>query len=83
MRIGFDENWTHNFRGLGNYARSLIEGLVQYQPAQELFLYSPLIKSHQGKNWANAISNKVTFKYPPTTFGHFAPSFWRSFFNGQ
>ena len=45
MRLGFDgKRATQNFRGLGNYSRGIIEGLIDYSK-EELFLYSPPLKT--------------------------------------
>ncbi len=47
MRIGFDAKRVfNNFTGLGNYSRFVIDGLVQYFPENEYFLYTPKIKQH-------------------------------------
>ena len=42
MNIGFDAKRAfHNQTGLGNYSRTLIEGLAQYYPEHEYFLFNP------------------------------------------
>lgn len=42
MRIGFDAKRLFlNDRGLGNYSRNLLTGLVKYHEENEFFLYSP------------------------------------------
>lgn len=80
MRIGFEaKRATHNFRGLGNYSRGLIEGLLQYNPGEELLLYGPPVKDKRGLKWVNSLPANATLKYPQSFLEtHFA-SFWRSF----
>ncbi len=76
MRIGFDAKRAfHNFRGLGNYSRTFIDGLLQFYPENQLFLFTPPFK---GKN---KFENKNTHLICPTSpiFKMF-PSIWRSFF---
>ena len=51
MKIGFDgKRATHNFRGLGNYSRGLIEGLYHYT-GHQLFLYTPNFKDGRAQVW--------------------------------
>ncbi len=75
MRIGFDAKRLFcNFTGLGNYSRSLLKNLAEFQPGNELFLYTPEIResaetSYFRENKAfNTILSKSAFK-----------SYWRSF----
>lgn len=80
MRIGFEaKRATHNFRGLGNYSRGLIEGLLEYQPSEELFLYTPPIKDKRGEDWGRSLGPKATLKFPKTFIESELSSFWRSF----
>jgi glycosyltransferase involved in cell wall biosynthesis len=80
MRIGFEaKRATHNFRGLGNYSRGLIEGILKYQPSEELFLYSPPIKDKRGQDWIDSLSGNVVLKYPETFIETKFPTLWRSF----
>ena len=52
MRIGYDAKRVfHNFRGLGNYGRILLEGLWSYYPDLEYFLFSPRIKDARAQSW--------------------------------
>lgn len=47
MRIGFDaKRIFNNFTGLGNYSRFVIDGLTEYYPDNEYFLYTPKVKQH-------------------------------------
>ena len=51
MRIGFEAKRAfHNARGLGSYARGLIEGLGVYYPENDYFLYTPPFKT-TGRDW--------------------------------
>ncbi|MDO9184263.1 MAG: glycosyltransferase family 1 protein [Bacteriovorax sp.] len=80
MRIGFDaKRATHNFRGLGNYSRGLIEGLLKYYPSEELLLYSPPVQNIRGSEWLNSLPKKAIIKTPHTFLESKMPSLWRSF----
>ena len=83
MKIGFDaKRATHNFRGLGNYARGLIEGLLEYSPSEELFIYTPPIKDPRGIDWVKSIlkSSNIHIENPDQFITKKIPSLWRSFF---
>lgn len=42
MKIGFDAKRAyHNYTGLGNYSRDLIQNLLTYYPDFECHLYAP------------------------------------------
>ncbi len=42
FRIGYDaKRLFNNFRGLGNYSRTLVRNMAAYYPDNEYFLYSP------------------------------------------
>lgn len=80
MRIGFEaKRATHNFRGLGNYSRGLIEGLLEYCPDDELFLYAPPIKDKRAEKWLDTLSPKAHLKLPRSFLEAKLSSFWRSF----
>lgn len=81
MRIGLDaKRATHNKRGLGNYSRDLIEGLLEYGPQDlELFLYSPPIAAPWANTWLDTLSNKAHIKLPDTILEKTFSTFWRSF----
>ena len=80
MRIGFEaKRATHNFRGLGNYSRVLLEGLLEYAPSAELFLYSPPIKNKRGQEWVDSLPVNVILKHPHTLIEKKFPTIWRSF----
>lgn len=47
MNIGFDaKRLYHNFTGLGNYSRFVVEALVESFPAENYFLFSPKLRKH-------------------------------------
>jgi glycosyltransferase involved in cell wall biosynthesis len=80
MRIGFEaKRATHNFRGLGNYSRGLIDGLIEYSPSEELFLYSPPIEDTRGQRWVDSLSGKANLRLPKGKIENKLSSFWRSF----
>ena len=80
MRIGYEaKRATHNFRGLGNYSRGLIEGMLEYQPSEDLYLYTPEVMDIRGREWINSLEGKATIKYPNSSFEKKLPTFWRSF----
>ncbi|MBC7428766.1 MAG: glycosyltransferase family 4 protein [Bacteriovorax sp.] len=80
MRFGFDgKRATQNFRGLGNYSRGLIEGLLQYS-GDELFLYSPKITEERAFNWLKENKNsRLQLRGPGNILEQAVPSLWRSF----
>ncbi len=83
MRIGFEAKRAfHNFRGLGNYSRTLIEGLLRYAPENQYFLYTPAFKKQQSIEWSRELAKKseeVYIRRPDTTLTHLFPGLWRSF----
>ena len=80
MRLGFDaKRATQNFRGLGNYSRGLIEGLLQYS-TEDLFLYSPQVSDPRAINWLKDHENsRLHLKLPQNIIEQTIPSLWRSF----
>lgn len=84
MRIGFDgKRATHNFRGLGNYSRSLIEGLIEYAPSEELYLYTPLFHEKRAIEWVNKYQNQIHLRVPENVLSKSFPALWRSYFLEQ
>ena len=80
MRLGFDgKRATQNFRGLGNYSRGLIEGLLDYS-SEEIFLYSPPVKDSKALSWLEKNKNeRLTLREPQGIIEQKIPSLWRSF----
>lgn len=80
MRLGFDgKRSTQNFRGLGNYSRGIIEGLLQYSD-EEIFLYSPVVTDKRGQAWLKEQENpRLHLREPVGILEKKMPSLWRSF----
>ena len=80
MRLGFDgKRATQNFRGLGNYSRGLLEGLLQYSN-EEVFLYSPPVKDQRAIKWLKENENhRLHLREPQGSIEQKVPSLWRSF----
>ena len=80
MRIGFDAKRAfHNFRGLGNYSRNLIDGLDQSFDDLNLFLYSPVSSNKSFVDWGNAL-NQAKLVWPQSSLSKNCSSLWRSLF---
>lgn len=76
MRIGFDaKRIFFNPTGLGVYGRTLIRGLVQYFPGEELFLYSPRPKEEG--SFTTLQTQNVFVRSPRSFFGSLFPTVWR------
>ncbi len=81
-RIGFDaKRALHNFRGLGNYSRSVIEGLLKHYPSNEYFLFSPTPKDSRALEWLEAYPELKLVT--PTGAWRGAQSLWRSVWLGR
>lgn len=80
-RIGFEgKRALHNFRGLGNYSRGVIEGLVKYFPNNEYFLFSPAPSDQRAHDWLNSLPQLKLIT--PKGIAAMAPTLWRSLFLG-
>lgn len=80
-RIGLDaKRALHNFRGLGNYSRSVIEGLLKYFPNNEYILFSPAPKDQRALDWL-AQHPQLKVVTPKGVWALF-PSAWRSLWLG-
>lgn len=80
MKIGFDAKRAfHNFRGLGNYSRLLIDGLTQYYPQDELHLYTPAFNDRRIIDWSLKHED-LKIHLPQGKISQTIPSIWRSFF---
>ena len=82
MKIGFDaKRFFLNDRGLGNYSRNLIQGLVKYTQANEYYLYSP---SASSKLVAEDLLNDPSVSViTPNNGLRFQKSIWRSLKMGK
>jgi len=78
VKIGFDgKRATHNFRGLGNYSRGIIEGLYHHT-GHQLFLYTPNFKDNRAKFWLQNFP-KMQIRTPEGFISKNFQSYWRSF----
>lgn len=83
MLIGFDAKRAfHNFRGLGNYSRTLIESLLTYYPEHSYRLYTPPFKDDYAISWKNRFQ-QLEIVTPPAVFNKATSSLWRSFLLAQ
>jgi glycosyltransferase involved in cell wall biosynthesis len=75
MNIGFDaKRYFHNNTGLGNYSRTLVNGLAQFYPEHQYFLFNPKTSKH-----FKVPADKNIHEILPHTFtGKVLPSIWRS-----
>jgi glycosyltransferase involved in cell wall biosynthesis len=82
MRIGIDgKRAFHNFRGLGNYSRTLLEGLSTFYPEDSYLLFSPPFKDERALAWQKKFP-KFEVKTPDSALMRTFPSAWRSLFLG-
>jgi glycosyltransferase involved in cell wall biosynthesis len=78
MRIGFDAKRAfHNFTGLGNYSRTLIETLAAHYPADELHLFSP--KPNDSPRLKSILEDPSVYCHFPTGFWRKMHPIWRSY----
>ncbi|MBT6326870.1 MAG: glycosyltransferase family 4 protein, partial [Bdellovibrionales bacterium] len=79
MKVGLDAKRVfHNFRGLGNYSRTLIESLDNFYSEHQYYLYTTPYSDKRAMNWEENNSNCI-IKTPKTSLGKALPSFWRTF----
>jgi glycosyltransferase involved in cell wall biosynthesis len=79
MKIGFDAKRAfHNFTGLGNYSRTLIETLARYYPENEYHLFSP--KNSENERLSLIKSTPSVFSHFPKPFFQKVSALWRSYF---
>lgn len=83
MRIGFEAKRLFlNDRGLGNYARNLLYGLIKYQSSNEYHLYTPKYSNNLiQKGFLN--SDKVFIHEPNGLLAKISKSAWRSLSLGK
>ncbi len=83
MRIGFEAKRLFlNDRGLGNYARNLLYGLVKHAPEYDYHLFTP---NHSDKYINPEFINKDTLSIhtPTSLLGAISKSAWRSLRMGK
>lgn len=78
MQIGFDAKRLFlNDRGLGNYARNLLNGLLKYYPHEFYHLYTPeLSKEHIAPNIL--ATDNIEIHVPQGFLNNLSKSAWRS-----
>jgi len=83
MRIGFEAKRLFlNDRGLGNYARNLVYGLLKYAPNHNYHLFTPKYSDkHISQEYINP--ERVTIHTPTGLLGAISKSAWRSFGLGK
>ncbi|CBW27192.1 putative glycosyl transferase [Halobacteriovorax marinus SJ] len=80
MKIGFDaKRALHNFRGLGNYSRTLIKSLDEHYSDNELYLFSPETKKKELLTWYQGLGDNAHLISPQGFISSKVPSLWRSF----
>ncbi|MCY4524632.1 MAG: glycosyltransferase family 1 protein [Halobacteriovoraceae bacterium] len=83
MKIGYDaKRIFHNFRGLGNYGRNLIEGMNSWYPENQYYLYTPPIIDNRAVLWRKKITRPRIITPPNKILKTLSP-LWRSFFIGS
>jgi glycosyltransferase involved in cell wall biosynthesis len=79
MKIGYDAKRAfHNFTGLGNYSRTLIETLTTHFPENEYHLFTPKLNDITR---VTAVTNhpSVSVHLPSGAVGKALTSLWRSY----
>ena len=80
MNIGFDgKRAFHNFRGLGNYSRNLIQGLIQYYPEHCYTAFTPEFSDTRANQWQENVP-ELNIVSPDGLINTKLPSIWRSQF---
>src|SRR5687767_10828649 len=75
MNIGFDAKRAfHNNTGLGNYSRTLINGLAHYYPQHKYFLFNP----KPSEKYPKPLFNNVIEVLPGSFLSKRFSSIWRS-----
>ncbi|MCL2167690.1 MAG: glycosyltransferase family 4 protein [Lentimicrobiaceae bacterium] len=78
MKIGFDAKRAfHNYAGLGNYSRLLIQSLSELYSENQYFLFTPKYKPHTLHNFADKDNCKIFTQIGIASC--FPSAFWRSF----
>lgn len=78
MKIGFDAKRAyHNYTGLGNYSRDLIQNLLTYYPDNEYHLYAPKIGDNPRFKFVEQYDN-VFPHFPESPIHKTFKGLWRS-----
>lgn len=85
MKIGYDAKRVfHNFRGLGNYGRTLLEGMARFYPENTYTLYTPPITDKRGIEWKEQNRDSgFEIVTPHFNLGRKLSAIWRGFFIGK
>ncbi len=76
MNIGFDaKRFFHNNTGLGNYSRTLVNGLLKFYPEHQYFLFNP----KASKTYTAPPVNNVHEVLPDAFLHKKFSAFWRTF----
>ena len=79
LKIGFDaKRALTNTRGLGNYSRNLIDGLISYYPENEYFLYGKNANAGDCLVWQDSVKANTHIVNPPSSL-KLGQAYWRSF----
>lgn len=77
LKIGYDAKRSfHNFRGLGNYSRTLISGVARYYPQHHYYLYTTPYTETGVTSWHQGHQNIHLVK--PKGMATLFPNLWRS-----
>ncbi len=80
MRIGFDAKRAFfNTRGLGNYSRNLIDGLLCYYPEEDYFLFGQKPEEGECLGWFNRTEKNVNIVAPDAALP-IKKALWRSYY---
>ncbi len=78
MKIGYDAKRAfHNFTGLGNYSRTLIETLTTHFPENEYHLFTP--KPHDNQRVTKVTTHPSVKIHLPSPFQKKIAPIWRSY----
>lgn len=79
LKLGYEAKRVfHNFRGLGNYGRTLIEGLDQYAFDHKKYLYTPKFDPTQSQDFLSKLKN-TQIVLPKGILGSLNSSLWRTY----
>lgn len=83
MRIGYEAKRLFlNDRGLGNYARNLLNGMINYYPDENYHLYSPKVSKEYIDSHFFSRKN-VSIHKPEGPIQNLTKSAWRSLYLGK
>ncbi|MBX2896298.1 MAG: glycosyltransferase family 4 protein [Cyclobacteriaceae bacterium] len=82
MKIGFDaKRLFHNFTGLGNYSRFVVDALVNGYPEHDYLLYTPRLRDHPETRVYQ--HPKFVIRKPESVLAKRFSSVWRSYALGN